>query len=308
MSLKNTLKIVFLASCLICLAACKATSSNNLPLHSSNLELQEPDTLKRSFVDGLYGQVHVRISTPPSGVVQKKPLLLLHPTPYSSQFFLPFIGDIGNDRVVIAIDTPGYGDSDRPEDPPSMQEYAQNAIKVLDALKITDPIDAIGYHTGTLIAVEMSILEPNRISKMILAGIPVYPPQRLPGLYEKYAKPDEIKKDGSHLTSKWNFAIQTVDAGMSLEKAQSHYADYMQALPESTQAYYSVFSYPGYERLPLIQRPSLFVSINGSLKEETREAQKITPGSDLIYLDHVTTGLFDVTYPEMAQIARNYLD
>jgi len=301
MNLKNTLKIIFLASCLICLAACRATPS-------SNLTFQESKTVKRSFVDGLYGQVHLRISTPPSGGVQKKPLLLLHPTPYSSQFFLPFIDDIGKDRVVIAIDTPGYGDSDRPKDPPTMQEYAQNAIKVLDALNITDPIDAIGYHTGTLIAVEMSILEPNRIGKMILAGIPVYPPHRLPELYEKYAKPDKIKKDGSHLTSKWNFATQTVDSGMSLEKAQAHYADYMQALPESTQAYYSVFSYPGYERLPLIQRPSLFVSINGSLKEETKEAQKLTPGSDLIYLDHVTTGLFDVTYPEMAQIARNYLD
>jgi len=95
---------------------------------------------------------------------------------------------------------------------------------------------------------------------------------------------------------------------MSLEAAQSHYSDYMQAMPKSTQAYYSVFSYPGYERLPLIPRPSLFVSINGSLKQETMDAQKITPESDLIYLDHVTTGLFDVAHTEMADIARKYLD
>jgi len=143
---------------------------------------------------------------------------------------------------------------------------------------------------------------------MILAGIPVYPSERLPGLYQKYAKPDALKKDGSHLTSKWGFATQTMKAGASLERAQANYTDYMQALPESTQAYYSVFSYPGYERLPLIPKPTLFVSINGSLKQETIDAQNLTPGSDLVYLEKVTTGLFDVAYTEMAKISRNYLD
>jgi len=69
------------------------------------------------------------------------------------------------DRIVIAIDTPGYGDSDRPENPPQMQDYARNAVKVLDALGMTDPIDALGYHTGTLIAVEMAINQPDRINK-----------------------------------------------------------------------------------------------------------------------------------------------
>jgi len=301
MSWKNILKSLLLASIFAGLAACK-------PLPSDTIIQQAPDTIKRSFVDGLYGQVHVRISTPPSSTSQKTPLLLLHPTPYSSQFFLPFIEDIGKDRIVIAIDTPGYGDSDRPKTPPSMQDYARNAIKALDALGITEPIDAIGYHTGTLIAVEMSINAPDRINKMILAGIPVYPSERLPELYEKYAKPDVLKKDGSHLTPKWDFATQTMKVGMSLEAAQSHYSDYMQAIPESSQAYYSVFSYPGYERLPLITRPSLFVSINGSLNQETKDAQKITPSSELIYMEHITTGLFDIAYTEMADISRDYLD
>lgn len=298
MSWKTFLQTTFLA---FVLTACATTSSYNLAE-------QEPNTLKRSFVDGLYGQVHVRVSTPPKNIAKKPPLLLLHPTPYSSQFYLPFIEDIGKDRVVIAMDTPGYGDSDRPKTPPNMQDYARNALKALDGLNISEPVDVIGYHTGTLIAAEMSIENPARVNKIILAGIPVYPSERLPGLYEKYAKPDILKKDGSHLTSKWDFATQTMKVGMSLSAAQSHYSDYMQAMPESSQAYYSVFSYPGYERLPLITRPALFVSINGSLKQETIDAQKVTAGSELIYLDHVTTGLFDVAYTEMAQIARDYLD
>jgi len=300
MNWKTSIKTTLIFAVLFALTACTTTSSYRFAQ-------QKPNTIKRSFVDGLYGQVHVRISTPASDST-KTPLLLLHPTPYSSQFYLPFIEDIGKDRIVIAMDTPGYGDSDRPDTPPNMKDYARNAIKVLDSLGIKEPVDTLGYHTGTLIAVEMSISEPERVHKMILAGIPVYPSERLPGLYKKYAKPDILKEDGSHLTSKWNFAIQTMKVGMSLEAAQAHYSDSMQAMPESTQAYYSVFSYPGYERLPLVPRPSLFVSINGSLKQETIDAQKVTPRSDIIYLDDVTTGLFDVTYTEMAQITREYLD
>lgn len=132
-------------------------------------------------MEGLYGQVHVRVWTP-SSTSTKPPLLLFHPTPYSSQFYLPFIEDIGKDRIVIAMDTPGYGESDRPKTPPNMEDYANNAIKALDVLGITKSVDIIGYHTGTLIAVEMSIKEPDRINKMILAGIPVYPSERLPEL------------------------------------------------------------------------------------------------------------------------------
>lgn len=301
MRLASKLKKTLLTASILIFAACSTTPPNIAAL-------QEPATVKRKFVDGLYGQVHVRVSTPPNNVSQKTPLLLLHPTPYSSQFYLPFIEEIGKDRLVIAMDTPGYGDSDRPATPPTMQDYARNAIKALDELGITEPLNVMGYHTGTLIAAEMTINNSERINKVILAGTPIYSPERLPELHRKYAKPDELKTSGSHLTSKWNFATQTMKAGLSLEAAQAHYSDYMQSLPESTQAYYSVFSYPGYERIKLMSRPSLFVSINGSLKEETKTAQKLTPNSELIYLENVTTGLFDVAYPQMAKITRDYLD
>jgi len=154
----------------------------------------------------------------------------------------------------------------------------------------------------------MALIEPSRVNKVILAGIPVYSPDRLPDLYAKYAKPDVLEKDGSHLKSKWGFATQTMDAGISLEKAQSHFSDYMQSIPYSSQAYYGVFSYPGYEQLPRLSQPSLFVAINGSLKQETMDAQKLTPQSELIYLDDIKTGLFDIAFDQMADISRNFFD
>jgi len=298
--LKNSfIKLFFLAAVIfITLSACSTTSSPDY-----RGETAAP--IKRQFVDGLYGQVHVRTAGKDT---HQAPLVLLHPTPYSSQFYIPFIEEMRSDRKVIAIDTPGYGDSARPNAPPDMKGYAQNVLKVLDELGISEPVDIIGYHTGTLIGVEMALMAPKRVSKTILAGIPVYPPERLPSLYEKYAKPDILKKDGSHIMSKWKFSTQTMKVGLSLDEAQFHFSDYMQSMPNSTQAYYSVFSYPGYERLPLMTRPSLFIAINGSLKQETLDAQKLTPKSDIVYMDKITTGLFDVASQQVAQITRDFLD
>ena len=286
----------------IALSACASLSSPSL------VQTQEPGTLKRIFVDGTYGQVHVRVAKPVNGAQEKTPLVLFHPTPYSSQTYLPFIEEMRADRLVIAMDTPGYGDSDRPDTPPSMTEYAENALKVLESLGVSEPVDAIGYHTGTLIATEMALKNPLRVRKMVLAGVPVYPTQRLPELYKKYAQPIILKKDGSHLTSKWTFATQTMEGGLRLEEAQAHFNDYMQSMPHSTQAYYTVFSYPGYDRLPNLRTPTLFVSINGSLKDETRQAHELTPGSDWLYMNEITTGLFDVAHKSMARAARDYLD
>jgi len=297
------LSIFAVLTVFLALGACATTG-----VSTNRISTQEPATIKRSFVDGVYGQVHVRVATPPSGNSAKRPLLLLHPTPYSSQFFLPFMKEMQTDRLVVAMDTPGYGDSARPAAAPTMQDYAANALKVLDALGISEPVDAVGYHTGTLIAVEMSLAAPERINKMILPGIPVYPSERLPGLFKKYAKPEVLDKDGSHLMTKWSFATQTMDVGLPLEGVQSHFGDYMQSMPYSTQAYTGVFSYPGYDRLPEISTPSLYVAINGSLKQETVDAQKITPGSSLKYLDHITTGLFDIASDQMADISREYFD
>ncbi|RKQ71985.1 pimeloyl-ACP methyl ester carboxylesterase [Litorimonas taeanensis] len=287
---------------LISLAACTTV------LDQSFIEAQAPGTIKRSFVEGNYGQAHVRVAKPQNNTSKKTPLVLLHPTPYSSQTYIPFIEAMRSDRLIIAIDTPGYGDSTGPETAPSMQDYADNALKVLEELGIHEPVDVIGYHTGTLIGVEMAIIAPDRVNKMVLAGVPVYAPHKLPELHKKYAKPDIIELDGSHLISKWEFAKQTMKGGLSLEAAQDHFNDYMQSMPNSTQAYYTVFSYPGYERLPLISVPVLYVAIKGSLESETLEAHNLTPNSEYEYLEHITTGLFDVAYSDMAMTSQKFLD
>lgn len=275
---------------------------------ATDFTTQEPATLKRQFVDGRYGQVHVRIASPAQTETDNAPLVLLHPSPYSSAFFLDFMSEMSSDRWVIAIDTPGFGDSARPAQPPSIAEYADNALVVLSALGLEQEVDLLGYHTGTLIAVEMALQSPDRVRRLVLPGVPHFTGQAQADALAQYAKPDTLDPTGSHHDSKWAFASGGIKYGMTLSRAQEHFADMVQAIPESGHAYYGVFSYPGEDRFPQLSHPSLFIATTGSLLEETKAAQAISPNSELVVMTEYPHNVFDLGVPHMANLTRRFLD
>lgn len=272
------------------------------------IEAQAPSTIKRMFVDGKYGQMHVRVATPPGRDTETRPLLLLHPSPYSSAFYSDFMAEMAKDRLVIAIDTPGFGDSDRPSDPPSIKDYAENAAMTLSALGVEGPVDVLGYHTGTLIAAELAIDTPELVRRLVLPGVPYFIGEAQAAALETYAKPDALDPDGVHLDSKWAFTAGGLQYGISLERAQAHFSDLAQAMPESGHAYYGVFTYPGETQFPKLTQPSLFIAPTGSLLTETKAAQAITPNSELIILSEYPHNVFDLGVPYMAELTRGFLD
>lgn len=292
---------ILLTSCLV--AGCESGTANRLAWME-----QAPSTTQRLFVDGDYGQVHVRIASPPRGLVSKPPLLLLHPSPYSSAFYLDFMENMSRDRLVIAIDTPGFGDSDRPAAPPSIEDYSRNALRTLTALGMVEPVDVLGYHTGTLIGIEMALNAPERVRRLVLPGVPFFTGEAQSAAFEQYAKPDLLDASGSHHDSKWAFASAGLQHGMSLERAQEHFADMVQAIPESGHAYYGVFRYPGAQQLPKLTQPSLFIAPTGSLLEETKAAQALAPNSELIILSEYPHNVFDLGVPFIADLTREFLD
>ena len=138
-----------------------------------NKQFEEPfeDLLKlvqKGYVDSPMGQVHYRTCG------EGTPLLMLHMTPQSSlQFQNTFPLLINAGFQVIAPDTPGYGMSDKPESPPSIEEYSSIFTYVLDSLNIQST-GVIGHHTGAAMACELAKSHPDRINKIVLHGVPLY--------------------------------------------------------------------------------------------------------------------------------------
>ncbi len=268
-------------------------------------------TIKRAFVDGTYGQVHVRIARP-TGEATQTPLVLFHASPFSSDYFLPFIAEMATDRVVVAMDTPGYGDSDRPPAPPSIAEYAASAAKALKALGFDGEddgvVDVLGYHTGALIAAELALREPALVRRLALLGIPYLVGDERREAYAQYVKPETLAEDGSHLSDKWEFATYAMSVGVSLERAQEHFNDMMQCHPRCWWSYHGVFSYESEDRLAQVRQPVLLISYDGSLSEETKAARGVIKNAEHVHIDGVTRGAFDVAAEEIAQATRAFLD
>jgi len=268
-------------------------------------------TIKRAFVDGAYGQVHLRIARPRQEPTHP-PLVLFHASPYSGDYFLPFIREMARDRIVIAMDTPGYGDSDPPPAPPAISGYAASAQKALRELDKSvlggNAVDVLGYHTGALIAAELALLEPSRIRRLVLPGVPYLIGGARKDAYEEYVQSTPLSADGAHLADKWAFATYAMPVGVTLQRAQEHFGDMMQCEPRCWWSYHGVFSYESDQRFPMLSQPVLLISYDGSLSDETKSAAAVIPDARHVHIDGVTRGAFDVAADKLAAETRTFLD
>ncbi|WP_321327178.1 alpha/beta hydrolase [uncultured Parasphingorhabdus sp.] len=267
--------------------------------------------IERKFVQGPFGQVHIRVANP-AGESARTPLVLFHPTPYSGDYFTAFMKNMSNDRQVIAIDTPGYGDSDAPDSLPTIRDYAESAAAVLDSLGFRPgddlQIDVLGYHTGSLIAAELALIRPQLVRRIVLPGLPFFTGDRRKAAYDRNAKPDEIAQDGSHLIEKWKFSTGATSVGLSLARGQEHFNDAVQCYPDCWKAYHAVFTYESDKQLVKITQPVLLMTNAGSLKEETEAAQKYLRRAELVDFPEITLGGFDLHTEALADAVRGFLD
>ena len=104
--------------------------------------------MKRCLCDTKLGQVHCVVAGSGSGT----PLLLLHQTPRSVDEFAEVMPLLARERQVVAIDTPGYGCSDRGSGRPGVADYA-----------------------GAVIAVEMAAAYPQSFAQAVLQYIDAAP-------------------------------------------------------------------------------------------------------------------------------------
>ncbi len=166
------------ASLVALLALCLGAS-----LQAISADLPEP-VVRRGFADMRWGQIHYRIATPAIPAAQRKPpLVLLHQSPLSSLEYGPLIAEMGRDRVVVALDTPGQGNSDGPKSEVGIGDYS---AAIADALKVLGfgpqkPFDVLGNHTGTSLAIELALQEPGMVRQIVMTGMYMAPEKQIQG-------------------------------------------------------------------------------------------------------------------------------
>jgi pimeloyl-ACP methyl ester carboxylesterase len=123
---------------------------------------QGPDALRFETIKTECG----RVSTMSAGT--GKPIIMLHGLGATKAEFLPTLAALApNGWRVIAIDLPGYGDSDKPF--PAAYDaafFSRWVVATLDALGI-DRAHVLGHSMGGRVALEVGMSAPDRTDRLI---------------------------------------------------------------------------------------------------------------------------------------------
>ena len=121
--------------------------------------------IRKAYADTAAGQIHLRRVEGPGD-----PIVLLHRTPVSSASFEQVLRRLAGRRAAIALDTPGFGQSFRPQGRPSTVDYGRWLLAALDALGV-ERFHLAGHHTGTHLAAEIAVAAPERVRSLMLNGV-----------------------------------------------------------------------------------------------------------------------------------------
>jgi len=94
------------------------------------------------------------------------PVLLIHGLGATKVSFLPTVAALADRHRAIAVDLPGFGDSDKPLRAPYHAAYFAAAMTgLLDALEI-ERADVVGNSMGGRVAIEMGLRTPERVRRL----------------------------------------------------------------------------------------------------------------------------------------------
>ncbi|HEX6722827.1 MAG TPA: alpha/beta fold hydrolase [Burkholderiaceae bacterium] len=155
-------------------------------------------TIERAYARLPHGQMHYAFCGP----AQAAAVLLLHQTPRSWAEYRAVLPLLGREYRAIAIDTAGFGESD-PLPAPSIEAWAEAAVRLLDALRIPR-CHVVGHHTGGVIAAELAARHGARVGALVLSSTPFTNEAFRRARAQRPAiDAVEPSPDGTHLTRLW---------------------------------------------------------------------------------------------------------
>lgn len=180
--------------------------------------------IRRSFIDADYGQMHYRTAGKASA---HNTLLCLHQSPKSSREFIRFMDIASQDRLVIAIDSPGHGESDVPSGPMGIEGYARSIWSAIDRLNL-GTVDLFGHHTGAKVATEMAFQRPNDVGGIVMVSALVLSIEERDN-FKSMFQPIPLDENGTRFRHMWDQSLKYRGPNVTLEMLAASMAENMRA-------------------------------------------------------------------------------
>jgi pimeloyl-ACP methyl ester carboxylesterase len=223
--------------------------------------------------------------------------------------FERFIEAMGTDRLVLAPDTPGYGQSDPPPDPVGIENFAGAMTDLLDAEGI-EAVDVMGYHTGSATTLELARQQPNRARRLVIVSALMHSQEE----FSEIA--DFLEKQA---------AVPLTEQTAALSERYSFFEKFWPDMPKdetawglffasNTQTYIShwgfraAFAYDFPAALKKTTHPLMVLNPEDDVWEVTPRAAPLIQNGHIHDLPGWTHGFLHIHVDEAAAVVREFLD
>lgn len=228
--------------------------------------------VRKGYVDGPFGQIHYyEAGTGPA-------LVLAHQSPVSArQFERGMLPLASRGLRAIAVDTPGYGNSDVPPNPPSIADYAAAFRALVDELGL-ERSHFLGHHTGGSILCNFAARFPERVASLTLNGPPLFSDEDLERLKDFDLTPAPIAEDGSHLQARWQRRARFSPGWTDKEAMHRRVVDQLWAGDTGWYGHNAAFNYQMRDDFMALQgRVMILTNTGDDIYDLAQRARKLRP-------------------------------
>jgi len=263
---------------------------------------------RQMYVDGPYGQIHLRIDGPAAG----PPVILLHKMFWSAVQFEHVQGVLADRGIFsVAVDIPGYGGSDAPPAEPTTAQYAAALVPVFDSLKIRRAF-VLGVDTGSSVALAFADQYPERVEALILDGAPIFDAATARKLIDAPHFDRTPLPGGETLARRWQAVRSIIGPDQASDaNVQASVLQFFAASPNWWWAHDAIFKYDFATALKRVKTSGMLLSFpGGALHTQEAQFMAIRPDFRLqpIAVGAYTTPSYDAPGVWAAAVADYMLD
>jgi pimeloyl-ACP methyl ester carboxylesterase len=237
-----------------------------------------------------------------------EPVLLLHQTPRSWDEYRDVIGPLSERWRVIAPDTLGFGASDSPAEPWSIELFADGVEDLADDLGL-ERFALVGHHTGGVVAIEVAARLGDRVSALVLSGVPYVDADRRARV-ARQAPIDGVpmSDDGSHFRSLWGMRREFYPADRP-DLLHRLFVDAVRVGGRVEEGHEAVNAYRMEDRIGLVSAPTLVVcgELDAYSMPDVPRLLAAIPGARQAVLDGVGVPSVDHDPEQFAAVVADFL-
>lgn len=235
-------------------------------------------------------QIHYR-ELAPQTKTDNPPLLCLPPSPHSGLYFATVMPLLNEKRRVVAIDYPGFGGSDPLTGEASIEVYAQSLKSMVETF---GPVDVLGFHSGNLVALELGLICPDKVSKIIMVDVPFFNVETRKKYHGMIVKPVPVPKTTLELDAEFEKQVTKRLTDLTSQRAYDLWVEILRSGTRKNSAFHAAFTYDCEAKFAELDKHVTVIASESGLLEPSRAAVKALKTARLIERLDITSAVFEV--------------